>query len=199
MIVIGLGIFLSLILLIEGGYYFYHQFVSPQQRTMKRRLRGSGRRTAENEKSAEQEILRKRKLSAVPWMQQLLSSLSNLGGLEKLLQQANSQMPIGAFLLLSACFGMIGCLIGAFKDWGLLVALALGVVWSLVPWAFIKFKRKRRFAEFQRQLPDGLDLMARALRAGHAFSVPKTRKPNPNTMARNTRDPRKMMGAREFR
>ena len=171
MIVISLGIFLSLILLIEGGYYFYHQFVSPQQRTMKRRLRGSGRRAAENEKSAEQEILRKRKLSAVPWMQQLLSSLSNLGGLEKLLQQANSQMPIGAFLLLSACFGMIGCLIGAFKDWGLLVALVLGVVWSLVPWAFIKFKRKRRFAEFQRQLPDGLDLMARALRAGHAFSV----------------------------
>ena len=171
MIEISLGIFLSLILLIEGGYYFYHQFVSPQQRTMKRRLRGSGRRAAENEKSAEQEILRKRKLSAVPWMQQLLSSLSNLGGLEKLLQQANSQMPIGAFLLLSACFGMIGCLIGAFKDWGLLVALVLGVVWSLVPWAFIKFKRKRRFAEFQRQLPDGLDLMARALRAGHAFSV----------------------------
>jgi len=170
-IVISLGIFLSLILLIEGGYYFYHQFVSPQQRTMKRRLRGSGKRVEEKEKTAEQDILRKRKLSDVAWMQELLSSLSNLGGLEQLLQQANSQMPVGVFLLLSGCSGMVGCLIGAFKDWGILVALVLGLVGALVPWVYIKFKRKKRFAEFQRQLPDGLDLMARALRAGHAFSV----------------------------
>jgi len=170
-IVISLGIFLSLILLIEGGYYFYHQFVSPQQRNMKRRLRGSGRRVQEKEKTAEQEILRKRKLSEIPWVQALLSSVSNLGGLEKLLQQANSQMPIGVFFLLSGCLGMVGCLIGAFKDWGLPIALMLGVVGSMLPWVFIKFKRKRRFSEFQRQLPDGLDLMARALRAGHAFSV----------------------------
>ena len=80
-------------------------------------------------------------------------------------------MPIGAFLLLSACVGMMACLIVAFKDWGLLVALVLGGVGSLAPWAFMKWKRKKRFGEFQRQLPEALDLMARALRAGHAFSV----------------------------
>ncbi len=170
-IVISLGIFLSLILLIEGGYYFYHQFVSPQQRKLKRRLRGSGKRAQESTKTAEQDILRKRKLSAVPWMQQVLSSVSNLSGLEQLLQQANSQMPIGVFLLLSGCVGMAGGLLAAFKDWGLLAALGLGVVGCLLPRLLITMKRKRRFAEFQRQLPEGLDLMARALRAGHAFSV----------------------------
>jgi len=170
-IFISLGIFLSLILLIEGGYYFYHQFVSPQQRNMKRRLRGSGKRAEEKEKTSEQSLLRKRKLSEVAWIQELLSSVSNLGGLEKLLQQANSQMPMGVFFLMSGCSGMVGCLVGAYKDWGLPVALGLGVMASLLPWLFIRIKRKRRFAEFQRLLPEGLDLMARALRAGHAFSV----------------------------
>jgi len=170
-IVISLGIFISVILLIEGGYFFYHQFVSPQQRNMKRRLRGAGKLVHKKEKTQEQEILRKRKLSEVAWMQALLSSLSNLGGLEKLLQQANSQMPMGVFFLLSGCMGMVGCLIGAFKDWGLPVALGLGMVASLLPWLSIRIKRKRRFAQFQRLLPEGLDLMARALRAGHAFSV----------------------------
>lgn len=170
-IFIGLGIFLSLILLIEGGYYFYHQFVSPQQRNMKRRLRGSGKRAPEKENTPEHSLLRKRKLSEVAWIQELLSSASNLGGLETLLQQANSQMPMGVFFLMSGCLGMVGCLVGAYKDWGLPVALGLGVMASLLPWLFIKFKRKRRFAEFQRLLPEGLDLMARALRAGHAFSV----------------------------
>lgn len=170
-IFISLGIFLSLILLIEGGYYFYHQFVSPQQRNMKRRLRGSGKRAEEKEKTPEQSLLRKRKLSEVAWIQELLSSVSNLGGLETLLQQANSQMPMGVFFLMSGCLGMVGCLVGAYKDWGLPVALGLGVMASLLPWLFIRIKRKRRFAEFQRLLPEGLDLMARALRAGHAFSV----------------------------
>lgn len=170
-IFIGLGIFLSLILLIEGGYYFYHQFVSPQQRNMKRRLRGSGKRAPEKENTPEHSLLRKRKLSEVAWIQELLSSASNLGGLETLLQQANSQMPMGVFFLMSGCSGMVGCLVGAYKDWGLPVALGLGVMASLLPWLFIRIKRKRRFAEFQRLLPEGLDLMARALRAGHAFSV----------------------------
>ena len=170
-IVISLGIFLSLILLIEGGYYFYYQYVNPQQRSMKRRLRGSGKRLQDKEKTPEQDILRQRKLSDVPWMQALLSSASNLGGLETLLQQANSKMHLGVFFLLSGCLGMVGGLVGAFKDWGLPVALVLGVVGCLMPWLSIKWKRKKRFNAFQRQLPEGLDLMARALRAGHAFSV----------------------------
>lgn len=170
-IVISLGIFLSLILLIEGGYYFYHQFISPQQRTMKRRLRGSAKREKEKEKTPEQEILRKRNLSEVPWMQAVLSSVSNLGGLETLLQQANSKMPMGMFLMLSGCAGMVGGLVGAYKDWGLPGALVLGLLGCALPWFFMRLKRKRRFGEFQRQLPDALDLMARALRAGHAFSV----------------------------
>ncbi len=170
-ILIGLGIFLSLILLIEGGYFFYHQYVSPQQRTMKRRLRGSAKRADGNEKAAEQEILRKRKLSDVPWMQALLTSASNLGGVEQLLQQANSKMPLGVFFLLSGCLGMAGALFGAYRDWGLLGALALGGAVCFLPWLAVRMKRKKRFDTFQRQLPEALDLMARALRAGHAFSV----------------------------
>ncbi len=170
-IVIGLGIFLSLILLIEGGYFFYHQYVSPHQRTMKRRLRGSSKRAQADDKAGEQEILRKRKLSDVPWMQALLTSASNFGGLERLLQQANSKMPLGVFFLLSGCFGMVGGLFGAYRDWGLPAALALGLAACFLPWMAVKMKRKKRFAAFQRQLPEALDLMARALRAGHAFSV----------------------------
>ena len=170
-IVIGLGIFLSLILLIEGGYFFYHQYVSPHQRTMKRRLRGSAKRAEGNEKSAEQEILRKRKLSDVPWMQALLTSASNFGGLEKLLQQANSKMPLSVFFLLSGCMGLLGGLFGAYRDWGLPGALGFGVIACFIPWLLVRMKRKKRFDTFQRQLPEALDLMARALRAGHAFSV----------------------------
>ena len=170
-IVISIGIFLFLILLIEGMYYVYHQHINPKQRHLKRRLRSSGKVVKEKGTSQDQDILWKRKLSDVAWIQDYLASLSKFGGLEQTLQQANSQMPISVFFLLSAFLGMLGGIGGAFKDWGLLISFGIGLVCSLLPWFYIRLKRRQRFNEFQRQLPEALDLMARALRAGHAFSV----------------------------
>ena len=153
----------------EGAYFFYHQYVSPQSRNLKRRLRGGAARPKEGIEALE--ILRQRKLSDLPWLNDILSTMSNLGGLEKILQQANSQMPLGVFLLVSVVMGVGGMVVAAFMDYPLLVAVGVGLVCLMVPLIKIKMQRKARFKEFERQLPEALDLMARALRAGHAFSV----------------------------
>ncbi len=168
-IAISIGIFLSVILLVEGAYFFYHQYVSPQGRNMKRRLRGGAARPKEAIESLE--ILRQRKLSDLPWLNDMLSTISNLGGLEKILQQANSQMPLGVFLLVSAVLGVVGTAIAGLMDYPFLVAVGVGLVCLMLPLIKIKMQRTKRFKEFERQLPEALDLMARALRAGHAFSV----------------------------
>src|SRR5690606_7776826 len=93
------------------------------------------------------------------------------GGVEKLLQQANSHLSIGTFFLLSGVLGGGGMLVAVLKDYGLVPTIGFGVMGLALPVLFIKRKRKQRFKEFERQLPEALDLMARALRAGHAFSV----------------------------
>jgi len=171
-VAISIGIFLSIILFVEGAYYCYHQYLNPQNRNLKRRLRGGSGKPQDLQKANETAgILRQRKMSDLPWLQDLLVSMKNLGGLEKLLQQANSQMPVGVFFLLSGVLGGAGVLIAILKDYGLFPAIGLSLVGMALPWLYIKRKRKRRFKEFERQLPEALDLMARALRAGHAFSV----------------------------
>ncbi len=171
-IAISIGIFLSIILFVEGGYFLYQQYISPKNRNLKRRLRGTAARLDDDKKGAKDlEILRQRKLSELPWLHQALLSMKNLGGLEKTLQQANSQMPMGAFLLLSGVMGVGGALVAALFDYPLFVALGCGIVGLFLPWFKIKMQRASRFKEFERQLPEALDLMARALRAGHAFSV----------------------------
>jgi tight adherence protein B len=153
-------------------YYCYHQYLNPQNRNLKRRLRGGSGKPQDLQKANETAgILRQRKMSDLPWLQDLLVSMKNLGGLEKLLQQANSQMPVGVFFLLSGVLGGGGVVIAALKDYGLFPAFGLGLLGLALPWLYIKRKKKRRFKEFERQLPEALDLMARALRAGHAFSV----------------------------
>jgi len=171
-IFISIGIFLSIILLVEGAYYFYHQYLNPQSLTLRRRLRGGSSKPRDNQKANEPTgILRQRKLSELPWLHEFLESMSRLKRLEKILQQANSQMPIGVFFLLSALLGVGGGFLTAVLDYGLGVGIGLGAVGCFLPLVWIQMKRKRRFKEFERQLPEALDLMARALRAGHAFSV----------------------------
>jgi len=171
-IAISIGIFLSIILLIEGGYYFYEQNLNSQTKALKRRLRGAPSKLDDTQKANEAGgILRQRKLSELPWLNALLNSMTNLKGLEKTLQQANSQMPIGVFFLLSGVMGMAGAFLAAIKDYGLVVGAVFGVIGCGLPWVWLRMMRKRRFRTFERQLPEALDLMARALRAGHAFSV----------------------------
>ncbi|MCA9498586.1 MAG: type II secretion system F family protein [Nitrospirales bacterium] len=171
-VAISIGIFLSIILFVEGAYYCYHQYLNPQNKNLKRRLRGGSGRPGDFQKTQEAPgILRNRKMSDIPWIQKLLGSMTTLSGLERLLQQANSQMPVGVFFLLSGVLGGAGLLIATFQDYGMFAAMGLSLLGMSLPLLQMKRKRKRRFKEFERQLPEALDLMARALRAGHAFSV----------------------------
>src|SRR5207247_2060175 len=52
----------------------------------------------------------------------------------------------------------------------LLVSLAAGVAFAAAPWIALLYKRYKRFTEFEGKLPEALDLMVSAIRAGHGFT-----------------------------
>jgi tight adherence protein B len=92
-------------------------------------------------------------------------------GCQALLTESGVQMTVGTFLL--TCF--VGACAGAALGWGLLhmvtVALALSVIGGLLPIGYLRFKRTRRLRLFEEQFPEAMDLISRALRAGHAFTT----------------------------
>ena len=51
------------------------------------------------------------------------------------------------------------------------ISLAVGALSALAPTSVLRFKRTRRFLKFEEQFPEALDLMSRALKAGHAFTT----------------------------
>ncbi len=55
-----------------------------------------------------------------------------------------------------------------FQTWSI---VALAVFFGLLPWFYVKRKRTKRLAAFEDQFPEALDFLARAVRAGHAFSI----------------------------
>jgi tight adherence protein B len=89
--------------------------------------------------------------------------------LKVLLIHANCDLSIGAACLLSAGAGLISGAVTYVFLRGLPLASAAGLAGSAVPYFVFRFRRSRRLKAFNTALPDAIDLMARALRAGHAM------------------------------
>ena len=170
-LLISLGIFLTLLLLFEGGYSAYQAYFNPQTKALKRRLRGAARMASSKPSADQVEVLRKRASSGLPWVDSFVNRLPRLDSIERLLQQANSNMPLGVFMMLSGVLALVGLSIAAFKNTNILIMLLATTAGGSLPFMYMVRTRRKRFHEFQRQLPDALDLVSRALRAGHAFSV----------------------------
>lgn len=112
------------------------------------------------------------RLSNIPWLESMLARQDGMTrGIRRLLDEAGLQINVGTFVL--ACF--VGAAAGFFIGWGLLQLLAMAVLLAVLggaaPYAYVRFKRSRRLAAFEEQFPEAMDLIARALRAGHAFST----------------------------
>jgi tight adherence protein B len=112
------------------------------------------------------------RLSAIPSLDAALSrSRDALGPVERLLTQANSKMTVGAFLSLCALLAFVtfGIVMWFTRLPLLALPIALAVAW--VPVLVMNFMRQQRIFKFEEQFPECLDLLARALRAGHAFTT----------------------------
>lgn len=112
------------------------------------------------------------RLSAMPSVDAALArSRDLLGPVEKLLEQADSRMTVVSFVLVC---GLCATTTAAMVIWTtrmLLLALPVGILAGYVPLAVMKYRRAKRIAKFEEQFPESLDLLARALRAGHAFTT----------------------------
>jgi tight adherence protein B len=85
------------------------------------------------------------------------------------LQQADSQLTPSKFIGLSLAIGLGTSVILPFVRIPLAAAPA-GLVMGFIPYFALHMKRKRRLAAFGRQLPEALELIGRALRAGHSLA-----------------------------
>jgi tight adherence protein B len=121
-----------------------------------------------NYSEKEVDLLRKKTLSQVPWLNRLLLSIRWTKNLDQLLQQADIRHPIGLFILLSVLLASGGGLIASFVT-PVLILPTIALL-GLVPFVYIYVKKRKRMRKFERQLPDTMDLIARALKAGHALS-----------------------------
>lgn len=108
-------------------------------------------------------------LSALPWLNRLLLNIDVAPRVRTLLYQAQVKWSTGGLLLMSlACFVIPSTLI-YLRTGVLILSMLIGLAVSFAPLAFVLHKRRQRFNNFEQRLPEALDLMVSALRAGHSL------------------------------
>jgi tight adherence protein B len=134
------------------------------------RLEQISRRQQTEVASYDDDLMRDQGLSSVPLLNRLLRRWSWSKTLQALLTQAGWKLKPAKLVLLSAVLSLTSFLV----SWSLLPSLALailiGVSSGFSPLLFASFKRAQRFSKFQRGFPEAIDLLNRAVRAGHAFT-----------------------------
>jgi tight adherence protein B len=108
-------------------------------------------------------------LSAVPWINRWLLQLELAPRLRTLLHQANLQWTVGRLLIISAICFVVPAYLVYLRTEAVVLAILIGVVAGYLPFALVLQRRSARFAKFDQGLPEALDLMVSALRAGHSL------------------------------
>ena len=102
----------------------------------------------------------------------LLEALTpNIPTLKKLIVQADANITPSTFMVISLILGALGFTASWLAGVRIYLAPLLGILLALVPFAWLFHKRSRRLKVFASQLPESLELVARALRAGHSLAA----------------------------
>jgi tight adherence protein B len=108
-------------------------------------------------------------LSSVPWINRWLLKVEIAPRLRSLLYQANVKWTAGGLLLMSgACF-LFPTYLVYLRTGNVVLAGLMGLLIGGAPMFFVLHKRRQRFDKFEEELPEALDLMVSAMRAGNSL------------------------------
>lgn len=115
----------------------------------------------------ESEILRTSLEGSVGVAEKFFSHFFNIS---RLFQQADVDLTVSRFFITCAIFAGGGAALATFTGLKVYFVPIVAVALGAMPFLWLVFRRKRRLKKFQAQLPDALELIARALRAGHSLA-----------------------------
>jgi tight adherence protein B len=119
------------------------------------------------------QVLRRRRYSRFPWLDDVLARVDMADGISRQLQQAGLPVRAGEFLfvqiVLATVCGLIGALVGWEKYGGPLAPLATALFGLIAPLVWLRFRVGQRKGAFEQGLPEALDRVTGALRAGYGL------------------------------
>jgi tight adherence protein B len=147
-----------------------------QARLLRERL-ASVQKAAEREPNEELALLRDEMLSQIPALDNLLRRSERMTNFQNFLDQANLKVRAGNLLMYSLVSAIVMGGVGLVLAGSLppnqasLFAIVGAVLGAIIPFSYASYRRTKRFQKFEELFPDAIDTLARAVRAGHAFTT----------------------------
>ena len=160
-------IFVVAVIVLGLFFYAYRIIFDPNSAIIQKRLETLA---TSQSGDASTVLLKTRALSDVPFLNKILFYLPGIRRLERLVRQANTQYPVGFYVLLSMVILVTGFYLSVLVTKNSVSSILIAIISAATPSLYLRLKKKRRMEKFRRQLPEGLELIARALKAGHAFT-----------------------------
>lgn len=117
-----------------------------------------------------QSLLRSKYLKKLSPIERFLESFRVMESLAVLIEQSGNSILAYRLVLLSLVLGVAGGWVGWLASRMPLAAIGAAVFFTALPYMKIRRDRTKRMYKFEEQLPEAIDLMKRALKAGHPFT-----------------------------
>jgi tight adherence protein B len=162
-ILILTAVFIAVMSFIVGGYVLVNRRTLEAAEVARSRLRvGDGPERTWS-------LLKDDRISEVPFLNRLLSGKAWVSALGVQLERAGSILRPGTFVGVLAASGIGGTLLGTAM--GNFAGFFVIVAGWLTPFIWLKWRQKKRLREFEQQLPDAIDMLVSAMRAGYSFQA----------------------------
>ena len=158
------AIFFATMAFVVGGYVLVNRRTLEAADVARSRLRMS-----EPGATATWRLLKDERISDVPFINRLLSGRSWIDALGVQLMRAGSELKPATFLMIIVISVMIGILIGG-KISGIGGMFFMLAGW-IAPFFWLRWRQRKRLREFEQQLPDAIDMLVSAMKAGYSFQA----------------------------
>ncbi len=116
-------------------------------------------------------IVKHNRLSRIVWLDRLLQGWDLAQHLRLLIAQAESGWTVAGVLSSMVLLALAGYGIGYYELPSALIPIPIALAFAALPYLVLRYQRAQRLKNFNRHLPEAIDLMSRALRAGHSLTA----------------------------
>ncbi|MBB2932195.1 type II secretion system F family protein [Paraburkholderia silvatlantica] len=161
-------LFVAVVLASQGAWEWWNSRHGAVARRLESRIEavatgGVGRKEAMS-------ILKARKLDGSTFGQRMLLLVPGIRSFEAWVQQSGISWTASRVIAMCALMPVVVIVAGIFIRVPLAMLASAAASSTLMPLMYVRYRRTKRMRRFQKQLPDACDMLARALRSGHAFS-----------------------------
>jgi tight adherence protein B len=140
-----------------------------QARLLRDRLTAAQKPTEQPPQEAA--LIRDEMLSRIPAFDAMLRRSERVSLLQKMLTQGDLNVRAGNFLLVCLASAVVFAVVLYIAGNNLIFGWAGGLLGFFIPYGYASHRKQKRFQRFEERFPEAIDTLARAVRAGHAFTT----------------------------